>query len=254
MGSWQAKVYINDIKLSAIKVKNDTKLEEIKESLNPLLPKGLKYYFLNNLNDIIRIEKNYAAEDIWKNDEIEENGYRIDIVTADYYYSAGELVNLYVNDFKTSSIRLKKSMNLKKIKSLGGDEINKSSLFFLDKNNIIIKDTKNKRLDDVIVEKNGEKKINFVDDKYYMRVQVIEHLKILETSTTPINWLEQQTFFTKVENLAGKDATIGIIDGIFQNIFKNTGKKINDKIFIKRFLMLLTQNERSSITTNFSDF
>ena len=173
-------------------------------------------------------------------------------MTGDYYYSAGELVNLYVNDFKTSSIRLKKSMNLKKIKSLGGDEINKISLFFLDKNNIIIRDTKNKRLDDIIVEKNGEKKINFVDDKYYMRVQVIEHLKILETSTTPINWLEQQTFFTKVENLAGNDATIGIIDGIFQNIFKNNGKKINDKIFIKRFLMLLTQNERS--TTNFSDF
>ena len=104
------------------------------------------------------------------------------------------------------------------------------------------------------MEKNGEKKINFVDDKYYMRVQVIEHLKILETSTTPINWLEQQTFFSKVENLVGKDATIGIIDGIFQNIFKNDGKKINDKIFIKRFLMLLSQNERSSITTKFSDF
>jgi len=254
MGSWQAKVYINDIKLTAIKVKNNTTLEEIKNSLDPLLSKDKKYYFLNNSNDIIRVEKNYFAEDIWKNDEIEGNGYRIDIVTANYYYSAGELVNLYVNDFKTSSIRVKRSMNLKIIKSLGDDEINKMSLFFLDKNNIIIRDTNNKILDDIIVEKNGEKKINLVDDKYYMRVQVIDHLRILEKSTEPINWLEQQTFFNKVENLAGKEATIAIIDSIFQNIFKNNGKKINDIIFIKRFLLLLTQNDRGGVNTNFSDF
>lgn len=158
-------------------MKNETQLKEIKAQLESIIPENKSYYFISRKNAIIRNELNFVAKDVWKEDE--ENGYKIDLMTPEYYNSSQSgLITLYLNDFPTVAILFKKNMSLSEIKLLGGNEINKKSVFFLTSDNIIIENINNFKAKDIIViEKNGKKKINLVDKEYNKRLQVIEHLR-----------------------------------------------------------------------------
>ena len=222
-------------------MKNETQLKEIKAQLESIIPENKSYYFISRKNAIIRNELNFVAKDVWKEDE--ENGYKIDLMTPEYYNSSQSgLITLYLNDFPTVAILFKKNMSLSEIKLLGGNEINKKSVFFLTSDNIIIENINNFKAKDIIViEKNGKKKINLVDKEYNKRLQVIEHLRNLEESVGSINWLKQTEFFKKVKEFAGEEITNALINELLENFGNN--RKINDREYIKKFLNLLVSKK-----------
>ena len=86
-----------------------------------------EYFFLNSANNIILNDEGFTAKDVRKQDE---NGYKIDLATKEYTSLGNKIVNLYVNDIKTSAIKLKGNMKLGEIKRLGGINININTLFF----------------------------------------------------------------------------------------------------------------------------
>ena len=133
--SWDARVYLNDQYITAVKVKNSNSLREVRNKIFPnhseqLLPHNNhddEYFFLNSANNIILNDEGFTAKDVRKQDE---NGYKIDLATKEYTSLENKIVNLYVNDIKTSAIKLKGNMKLGEIKRLGGINININTLFF----------------------------------------------------------------------------------------------------------------------------
>lgn len=238
---WEAKIYFNDELKTSIKVKNETKLKDIKTQLESILPKNKNYYFISRKNAIIRNEINFIAKDVWKDDE--DDGYKIDLMTEDYYNSnQSGLITLYLNNFAIVAILFKKNMSLEQIKKLGGNEINKDTIYFLTSDNIIIENINNfKAKDIIIIEKNGKRRINLVDREYNKRLQVIEHLRKLEESLGSIDWLRQTEFFKKIKEFAGEEITNAIINDLLENVGKN--KKIDDKEYIRKFLNLLASKK-----------
>ena len=101
---------------------------------------------------------NYIANEVWKDDE--DGGYKIDLMTTEFYNSnQSGLITLYLNEFPTTAIIYKKNMDLNQIKNLGGNVINKDSIFFLTADYVIIENVNNFKVKDIIqTEKNGKKK------------------------------------------------------------------------------------------------
>ena len=153
-----------------------------------------------------------------------------------------KIVNLYLNNFKTSAIAYKPNMSLDKIKELGGDSINKDSIFFLTKDNTIIENIDNfPSKDCLIVEKNEEMKINLVTKEYYKKIEIIDHLEKLASIAGPIDWLKQEAFFLKIRDFAGLQIANAIIDVIYSKV--GTDEKMDDKQYVREFLKLLIQEK-----------
>ena len=254
---WEAKVYMNDEIQTSIKVKNETELKDIRQQLKILFPNNDNFCFISKTNSIIRNEMNFTANDVWKDDE--NNGYRIDLMTPEYYNaSQSGLITIYLNSFPTVAVLIKNNMSLEEIKILGGNQINRNTVYFLTSDNIIIENINYFKAKDIIIlDKNGKKRINCVDKNFYKRVQVIEHLRKLEQSIGSIDWLKQTEFFKKIKEFAGEEITNAIISDLLENVGNNN--KINDREYIKRFLNLLVsknnynQNNinRSSLSSGF---
>ena len=253
---WEGKIYMNDEIKTSIKVKNETELKDIRQQLKLLFPNNDNYCFISKTNSIIRNEMNFTAQDVWKDDE--NNGYRIDLMTPEYYNaSQSGLITIYLNSFPTVAVLINKNMSLEEIKILGGNQINRNTVFFLTSDNIIIENINYFKAKDIIViDKNGKKIINCVDKHFYKRVQVIEHLRKLEQSIGSIDWLKQTEFFKKIKEFAGEEITNAIINDLLENVGNN--QKINDREYIKRFLNLLVSKKdnnnnvnRSSLSSGF---
>ena len=245
---WEAKIYINDEMKTSIKVKNKTELKQIRELCKEIIPQNplnVKYYFISKSNALIRNEENFIADDVWKKDE--NGGYKIELMTIDYFnLNQSGLITLYLNEFPTSAVSFKKNMSLAEIKQMGGNEINKGTVYFLTPDNVIIENMDNFQAKDIIIfERNGKKRINLVTKDYYKRLQVIEHLRRLENSKGPIDWLKQTEFFTKIKDFAGKEIANAIISELFEKIEIN--KVIDDRSFIHRFLILLLGHNDNNI-------
>ena len=238
---WEAKIYINDEMKTSIKVKNKTELTELRRLCQNIIPQNENYYFISRNNAIIRNDVNYIANEVWKDDE--DGGYKIDLMTTEFYNSnQSGLITLYLNEFPTTAIIYKKNMDLNQIKNLGGNVINKDSIFFLTADYVIIENVNNFKAKDIIqTEKNGKKRINLVTRDYYKRLQVIEHLRKLEATTGSIDWLKQTEFFKKVKDFAGEEIANAIINELLEKI--ETNEKIDDKKYITRFLILLLGNK-----------
>lgn len=253
MGNWQAKIYLNDEIKTVIKVKNDTSLREIRILCESFLSNNLNYYFLTSKDNVIIInDNNFSASDVWKNDEVE--GYRIDLVTSEFYeLNKNGCINLYLNDFKNSAILYRKNMSLKDVKLLGGPNINRDSVYFLTKDNVIIENYSDFKAKDVVkIGDDGKRIINLVDREYYKRIQVIEHLKKLQSSKEKIDWLAQTEFFKKIKDFAGEEIANAIINELLDRYGKN--EKINDRDYIQKFLNLLIPKNSTKVDTNRTGF
>ena len=69
-GTWEANIYFNGNYRSTISVKNDTPLREIRQSLNI----NDNMYFISRNKGFIEIENNFTAKNVWKNDDIRNQG------------------------------------------------------------------------------------------------------------------------------------------------------------------------------------
>ena len=249
MGNWEAKIYINGIIKTSLMVKNDTSLTEIRNLLNDSgidIPQGV--YFISRKNSIIRNDKNFTAKHVWNDDE--EGGYKIDLMSPDFFENNNnQVVNLYFNMYRHSSIKYYKEMSLEKIKNSSYD-LNKDNIYFLNKNNIIIRNIRGFSAKDIAKLENNGIRINLVDLEYYKRYQIIEHLNELEKKAN-IDWLEETEFFKKLKNLTGNEVVQGIEDELFRE--RQNGVK-GSKAYIKRFLQLLiADNNNQSISTSIHD-
>lgn len=249
MGNWEAKIYINGELKTSLIVKNSTSLIEIRNLLDD---SGINIppfsYFISRNNSIIRNENNFTAKHVWNDDE--EGGYKIDLMSPDFFENNNnQLVNLYFNMYRHSSIRYCKEMSLERIKGSSYD-LNKDNIYFLNKNNIIIRNTEGLSAKDIVKFENNGKRINLVDLKYYKRYQIIEHLNELEKKTN-IDWLEETEFFKKLKDLTSNEVIQGIEDELFRE--RQNGVK-GSKEYIKRFLQLLiADNKNQSTTTSIND-
>jgi hypothetical protein len=249
MGNWEAKIYINGELKTSLIVKNSTSLIEIRNLLDD---SGINIppfsYFISRNNSIIRNENNFTAKHVWNDDE--EGGYKIDLMSPDYFENNNnQLVNLYFNMYRHSSIRYCKEMSLERIKGSSYD-LNKDNIYFLNKNNIIIRNTEGLSAKNIVKFENNGKRINLVDLEYYKRYQIIEHLNELEKKAN-IDWLEETEFFKKLKNLTGNEVVQGIEDELFRE--RQNGVK-GSKAYIKRFLQLLiADNNNQSISTSIHD-
>ena len=250
MGNWEAKIYINGELKTSLIVKNSTSLIEIRNLLDD---SGINIppfsYFISRNNSIIRNENNFTAKHVWNDDE--EGGYKIDLMSPDFFENNNnQLVNLYFNMYRHSSIRYCKEMSLERIKGSSYD-LNKDNIYFLNKNNIIIRNTEGLSAKDIVKFENNGKRINLVDLEYYKRYQIIEHLNELEKKTN-IDWLEETEFFKKLKNLTGNEVVQGIEDELFRE--RQNGVK-GSKAYIKRFLQLLIadNNDQTKSTSILDD-
>lgn len=249
MGNWEAKIYINGELKTSLIVKNSTSLIEIRNLLDD---SGINIppfsYFISRNNSIIRNENNFTAKHVWNDDE--EGGYKIDLMSPDFFENNNnQLVNLYFNMYRHSSIRYCKEMSLERIKGSSYD-LNKDNIYFLNKNNIIIRNTEGLSAKNIVKFENNGKRINLVDLEYYKRYQIIEHLNELEKKTN-IDWLEETEFFKKLKDLTSNEVIQGIEDELFRE--RQNGVK-GSKEYIKRFLQLLiADNKNQSTTTSIND-
>ena len=290
MGSWQANFYFNDIWETSIKVKNSYSLQEVRDILgidnsyffknknNILIINDQNYvvkdiykndengepridlikenyrkgdYLKNNRNITIQPEEeipNIFAKDDTNRNILKNEENKVDKIEL---IEDIKIVNLYLNNFKNSAIAYKPNMSLDKIKELGGDSINKDSIFFLTKDNTIIEKIDNFLSKDCLVEKNGEMKINLVTKDYYKRIEIIDHLDKLAAQAGPIDWFTQPVFFNKIKDYAGEQIANVIINDIFVNIYKD--KKLDDKKYVKQFKNLLIENNNKNNDNNIHD-
>ena len=86
-----------------------------------------------------------------------------------------------------------------------------------------------------------------MDSNYYKKFQVIEHLRELEAKIN-FDWLEQTEFFLKVKDLCGEEVTTGIINELYND--RRNGKGKGNKDYIKRFLNLLIEDNKSKLVDN----
>ncbi len=283
-------VYFNDICETSIKVKSSYSLQEIRDILgidnsyffknknNRLIINDQNFYvkdiYKKDNNDEYRIDlqkDNYREGDYLKNNknvivppvEIISNIFAKDDTNRNilkneenkvdkiYLEEDTKKVNLYLNNFKNSAIAYKPNMNLGKIKELGGDSINKDSIFFLTKDNTIIEKIDNFLPKDCLVEKNGEMKINLVTKDYYKRIEIIDHLDKFAALAGPIDWYVQEVFFKKIKDYVGEQIANVIIDDIYLNLCQF--KKIDDKKYVKQFKNLLIGNNNIKRDNNNHD-
>lgn len=245
MGNWESKIYFNGRLITSLIVKNSTTLSEIRNKLNDMdidILDGL--YFISRQNSIIRNEDNFTAKHVWNNDE--EGGYKIDLMSQDFFdNNSNSVVNLYFNMYRHSSIKYERYISLQRIKE-SSDDLNRPNIFFLNKNNIIIRNTAGFEAKDIVKFENNGKRINLVDLEYYKRYQIIEHLNELEKKTN-LDWLEETEFFKKLRDLTGD----GVVRGIEDELFKERQNGIKgSKDYIKRFLNLLISENSTPRTTS----
>ena len=113
--SWEAKIYINGKNHSSLQVKNDTPLQEIRDSLNINDDK----HFISRNDGFIEREIDFTAKNVWKNDE-EKGGYKIDLMTREYFESfQSDTVDLYFNMFRNKAIKYDPNMTLDRLMEIG---------------------------------------------------------------------------------------------------------------------------------------
>ena len=252
-GTWEAKIYLNGKNTSSIPVQNDTQLSEIRNSLR--IPDN--HHFISRNNGFIEIEGNFTAKNVWKNDVEGGGGYKIDLMTREYFasYQSG-VVNLYFNNFRNKAIRYDPNMSLDEIMIIGNYKKNNAINFFdieekryylLSRNNIKIENYEGLKAKDIVKNEINGKRIDIMDSNYYKKFQVIEHLRELEAKIN-FDWLEQTEFFLKVKDLCGEEVTTGIINELYNDRRNGNGK--GNKDYIKRFLNLLIEDNKSKLVDN----
>jgi hypothetical protein len=244
MGNWEAKIYINETFKSSIIVDNSTSLNEIRNKIN--LNNNNDYYFISRNDGLIENEEGFNAKKVWKNDE--ESGYKIDLMSRDYYDSyKTKVVNLYFNMFREKAIQYDGQMNLNSLLNLSENRYNSNGVCFLSKNNIKIQDYEGLKAKDIVKKGVYGKRIDLVDLEYYKRFQVIEHLNELELMEN-VDWLAQGEFFIKVKALCGEDVTNAVIDELYNRV--RNGEMKGSKDYIRRFRNLLIEENNENNSTH----
>lgn len=258
-GTWEAKIYLNEKNTSSIPVQNDTRLSEIRNSLR--IPDN--HHFISRNNGFIEIEDNFTAKNVWKNDA-EGGGYKIDLMTREFFdsYQSG-VVNLYFNNFRNKAIKYDPNMTLEQIMIIGNYNNNnimnnnffdieeKITIYYiLSRTNIKIENYEGLKAKDIVKNEINGKRIDIMDSNYYKKFQVIEYLRELEAKIN-FDWLEQTEFFLKVKDLCGEEVTTGIINELYNDRRNGNGK--GNKDYIKRFLNLLIEDNKSKLVDTSAD-
>lgn len=251
MGNWEANIYTNENLKTSMIVSNNMTLNEVRESLH--LEDA--FFFISRNRVIIEHENNYKVKHIRTNDP--KGGYKIDLMTSQYYQAnKNGLVKLYINNFPHCSVRYKRNMPLREIKQLGGiDEENiiinndDNTKYFLDTENMIIFNEENIVAKDIVRIENGKKIIHLRTKKFHLKQEIIDYCEMLK-SLDKINWFNQDRFFQKLQEFAGKGVTDALQDELINDMKEK--EKINDREYIEKFLALLMKKEERS--SRFSTF
>ena len=266
-GTWEAKIYLNGKKTTTRLVKNGTSLGEIRNSLRV----SDNYHFISRNNGFIDLEDNFTAKNVWKNDIEGGGGYKIDLMTREYFDSnQSEVVNLYFNMMRSKAIKYDPYMTLEEVMILGDYKRKYSDFiiqpiilesqdnlcnkepkeyYLLSRANIKIENYEGLKAKDIVKNEINGKRIDIVDSEYYKKFQVIEHLRELESNLN-FDWLEQTEFFLKVKILCGEEATTAVINELYNDRRNGNGK--GNKEFIQRFLNLLIEDNKSKENNNIS--
>ena len=172
-GTWEANIYINNERMTTIKVENSTPLSAIRAKCNNIIPKIDNYYFISTKNNILTDEGNYTAKEVFKKDGKDE--YRIDLQTKEFLEDTGILVELILNDHNPVALKVKNNESLSTIKSKAFKDKPQDSIVFMTKDNALIENQNlfQFKLSDLIRFENGKKK------SYYMIKIIIIEFRLL---------------------------------------------------------------------------
>ena len=259
---YDGNIYLNDKEATTIKFKYDYTLTQIKEICKDAIPSDKTFFFISKTGFIIMNDANFTAYDVVTD---KDNGKRIDLKTREFFEDKEYEITIYLNDQKHSGLKIKDSMSLVDIKRKAGRQIDKNTIYYLTKNHALIEQSNinDFKTKDIITEEGGRKRIDFVEGDYYKRLQIIDHLRLLDQEISEgktIDWFKQREFFKKIEGLAGE----AIANAIKEELSKspkdedesetddgNSHKKYTDKDYIKKYMSLLLQdNNMNSAPTS----
>ena len=201
MGSWNAKVYINDIYRDTIKIDNKDSLDQIRKNYKYIIPNdGQEYYFTFKNKNIIEKneEKNYKASQIYYEENSKE--YRISLKSK--LYHEGKVVDIYINDDLKDTIKLKGNLpSLGQLRDSCKDIIpNNEKYYFLSKNNQIIKLEDNYNIFDVLKKDEDKDKyrIDFKTIDFYENKALLINVYLNELKNSAV-FIERNSDLRKVK-------------------------------------------------------
>ena len=171
MGSYEAKVYLDNQILKTIEIKNDTPLSEIRSSCennSDFDNNSYYYYFLSKNGDILKRDSTFTAKDVV---QYTNNEYRIIIKSVQFSFKA----NIYIDNQLIKNIKVTKETTLSKVRSACDSYFKKgdNNYYFISSYGNIIKNDSDFTVEKVWVKENdNEYKIRFQSEKIKYMVKV----------------------------------------------------------------------------------
>lgn len=248
--NFKVNLYIDGKFKTYMNITKETELCKIREKCQSIFEKDkidFNYFFKSTKGEIIKNDSNFIAKDVMKNEG--DDSYKIEVQSEEI----SKILSIYLNEMKKAGIVYKNSMKLKNIRDKVSQEI-KENIYFLTPDKAIIEE-KNEEdfyISNIIVyDGNNNPSIFLVDKEYSKRHLVIEHLRQLEekASSGPIDWLKQDEFFKKIEDLTTSVIANSIKEDLVKrytsNSSENDSQKLTeiDKDFIKKYKILLLKKD-----------
>ena len=172
MGSYEAKVYLDNQLLKKVNIKNDTPLSDIRNSVNNVADFNTNmynYYFVSkNNNTLIKNDSNFTAKDVVQ----EYSGeYSIKIQSEQHTFKA----NIYIDNNLITNTNVSKETKLSKIRNLCESNFKREvyNYYFALQNGEIIKNDSDFTVEKVwIREDNNEYKIQIKTEQIKYKVNI----------------------------------------------------------------------------------
>lgn len=262
MGSFEAKIYLDNELLKTVEIYNDTPLSDIRDKCQNYFHRdSYFYYFISKDGETIKNDYYFTAKDVVKK---ENNVYKIKIKSEQYSFRA----NIYIDNHLIQNIIVKKDDKLSEIRKKCNSNFKEDEeYYFISTNGIILKNDSDFTVEKIWVEeRNKEYKIELKSEKikYKVNIYIDNTFKtfIYITKDTKLNEIRElcKSYFQEDKNYYFILEDNAIIKNDANYIAKHVLKKYDNdyKIYIQteeiyeRVTVFLNGLKKSGILCNYS--